>query len=61
MFIIILDRILKLLLIFIIKLFIVLVYFVFILFFILRISTIMRKLDSSQEFRSFQDKFDLIE
>ncbi len=36
--------------------FIVLVYFVFILLFILRIFTMTRKLNSSQESRNFQDK-----
>jgi len=41
--------------------FIVFVYFVFIFLFILRIFTMMRKLNSSQEFRNFQDKFDSIE
>jgi len=41
--------------------FIVLVYFVFILLFILRISTMTRKLNSSQEFKNFQDKSNSIE
>jgi len=40
---------------------IVFVYFVFILFFILRIFTMMRKLNSSQESKNFQDKFNSIE
>jgi len=41
--------------------FIIFVYFVFILLFILRISTIMRKLNSSQESKNFQNKFNSIE
>ncbi len=40
---------------------IVFVYFVFILLFILRISTMMRKLNSSQESKNFQDKSNSIE
>jgi len=39
---------------------IILVYFVFILLFILRISIMMRKLNSSQESKNFQNKFNSI-
>jgi hypothetical protein len=41
--------------------FIVFVYFVFIFLFILRKFIITRKLYSSQKFKNFQDKFNLIE
>jgi hypothetical protein len=41
--------------------FIVLVYFVFIFFFILRISTMAWKLNSSQESKNFQNKSNSIE
>jgi len=40
---------------------IVFVYFVFILLFILRIFTMTQKLNSSQESRNFQNKFNSIE